>query len=89
MPLVRAAARQLQNVGDVPDELLGGRQLLDRALDAALELPEPLLSRHQVGAAGFEDFPALALEAARQQPQKRRLAHPVVAADEQRARRGL
>ena len=53
------------------------------------ELAEPLLSRHQVGTAGLEDFPALAFEASRQQPQKRRLAHAVVAADEQRSRRRL
>jgi hypothetical protein len=57
------------------------------ALDAALELAEPLLARHQVGAAGLEHLPALGFEAARQQPQERRLAHAVVAADEQRARR--
>ena len=65
LALVRAAQRHLQDVGDVPDELLGRRQLLDRALDAPLELAEPLLARHQVGAAGLEHGPALFLEAPR------------------------
>ncbi len=83
---MRAAARHLQDVGDIPDELLGGRQLFHGALDAPLELAEPLLARHQVGRAGFEHRPALALESFGQQPQERRLAHPVLAAHEQRPR---
>ena len=41
-------------------------------LDAALELAEPLLARHQVGRAGLEHRPALALESFGQQPQERR-----------------
>ena len=59
LSLMRAAARELQDVGDVPDQLLGGCELLGR-LDAPLELAEPLLARHQVGAAGLEHGPALA-----------------------------
>ena len=43
---------------------LADGQLLDRALDAALELAEPLLARHQVGAAGLEHGPAFVLPAA-------------------------
>ena len=89
LALVRTAAGELQHVGDVPDELLGGGKLGDGLLDAGLELAEPLLACHQVGAAGFEHLPARLLETVGEQTQERGLAHAVLAADQQRARRRL
>ena len=89
LALVRAAAGELQHVGDVPDQLLGGGKLGDGLLDAGLELAEPLLARHQVGAAGFEHLPARLLETVGKQTQERGLAHAVLAADQHRARRRL
>ena len=86
LSLMGAAARHQQDVRDVPDQLLGRGQLLDRALDAAFELAEPLLAGHQVGGAGLEHAPAFALEPLREEPQERRLAHAVLAADQQRSR---
>ena len=57
-----------------------------RALDATLELAEPLLAGHQIGAAGFEHGPALPFQPAAEQPQERGLADAQVAAHQQRAR---
>src|SRR5215510_7168113 len=84
-----AAARKLEEVGDVPDHFLADGELVDRFADAAFELAEPLLSRHDVSAARFEHGPASVREASRGELQERSLAHQPLAADEQRARRLL
>ena len=89
LTLVGAAQRDLQDVGDVPDELLGDRELLDGALDPPLELAEPLLSRHEIGPARLEHCPSLAVEPPGEQAQKRRLADPSLSARQQRAGRRL
>ena len=86
LPLVGAAEGDLQDVGDVPDDFLGGGELLDGALDAPLELAEPFLSGHQVGTAGFEDAPAKPFEPAAEQLEERGLADAHFAAHQQRAR---
>lgn len=89
LPLMRAAHGDLQHVGDVPDEVLADAELLDRLLDAALELPEPLLTGHEVGTSGLEHAPAVALEPPRENAQERRLADACLPVDEEGAHRRL
>ena len=54
--------------------LLAFRQFVDDLADAAFELADIDLVGLQIGAAGFEDAPAVGREPLRQQPQERRLA---------------
>ena len=87
LALVRAAARELQDVGNVPDQLLAHGRFFDGALNAALELAEPLLARHQIGAPCLENRPAAPRQPARQELQKRGLSDPGLPADDERTHR--
>ena len=89
LALMGAAARELQQIGDVPDELLGDGELVDRLADAALELAEPLLAGHEIGAARLEHAPALPRDPPGKQPQERGLADQPLAAHQQRPDRPL
>src|SRR5262249_61341973 len=46
LALMGAAAREREQIRDVPDNLLVGRELVDGLTDAPLELAEPLLASH-------------------------------------------
>jgi hypothetical protein len=89
LALMSAAAGELEEVGHVPDELLLDRDLLDHLADAALELTEPYLARHEIGAARLEHAPIGAGETLGQELQKRGLAHQLLAAHQERAHRRL
>ncbi len=89
LALVRAAQRDLQEVGDVPDQLLLDGELVDRALDAAFEFAEPFLPGHEIGAARLEHEPAVRGEALCQQVIERGLADAMLARDQQRTDRFL
>ncbi len=70
LSLMRAAFGELQEIPDVPGDMLLRIELADDAADAAFELSEVDLTRHQVGAAGVEDRPALRGEPVAQQLQE-------------------
>ena len=84
LALVRAAERDLQNVGDVPDQLFRRGKLLDRLLNPPLKLSEILLTGHKLGAARLEYRPAMALQALAEQAKERRLPDPCLAGHKQR-----
>jgi hypothetical protein len=83
------AARELQEVGHVPDKFLAGRDLFDQLAHAPLELAEPDLAGHEVGAARFEDPPICAGQTLGQEQQERGLADQLLAGHQERAKRGL
>ena len=84
-----AAARKLQQVRDVPDHFFADGELVHGLADATLELAEPLLPGHDVGATCLEHGPASVGKATRGELQEGGLADQPLAANEQRARRLL
>ena len=87
LSLMRAASRELQDIGYVPNEFLADGDLSDRAAYALLQLTEPLLARHQLGAAGLDDLPTFVRKPLRKQAQQRGLSGLRLADDDQRTRR--
>src|SRR6202030_347328 len=81
LSLVRPTARELQKVGDVPDQLLDDCDFVGRLTNAALQLAEPLLARHQIRSAGLEYGPALLGESLREQPKHGGFPDELFAAD--------
>src|SRR6202008_282404 len=75
LALMPAAHRDLQDIGDVPDQLMPLRQFLDDFADAAFELADIDLIGLQIGAAGFEHAPGFRYQAPRQEAPEAASAH--------------